>query len=60
MQATQTTPAGKFPNIYPLRFDGFFDRKTGLKIGVLLLVFLVVIQVERRPSDVPTDLAAEC
>ncbi len=53
-------PPGQFTNGYPLDVDRSLYRKTGFETGDLLLVFLVVIQVECRPSDVPTDLAAEC
>lgn len=37
----------------------FFDRETGLKISDLLLVFLVVIHVKRRPGDAPAILSAQ-
>ena len=59
MQAAKKTSVRKLPDINPLRFDGFFDRETGLKISDLLLVFLVVIQVKRRPGDAPAIISAQ-
>ena len=60
VQTAQAASPGQFTNGYPLDVDRSLYRKTGFETGVLLLVLLVVIQFERRPSDVPTDLAAEC